>query len=302
MSKKLVLGLVTIGLAIALVGCGQAPKTEDTNTVEQATNEQDEAKVNTEEGKEVADTVSGASEVDATTSASVVPEELVQDYTPKGFTDADTKKALFVVGDPRKYSVQYDLVRTAMKHFEDNGVEVELRDLYDMNFNPVLMPEEFYYAKDGNGEPTPEIKVEQDLVTQADYIIFAYPNWHDTPTAIVKGYMEKVFAKKFAYQDSAQGLEGLLKDKSIYTIMNAGFLGGGRGYIGDGVGINDAAWDEYMKAFEVLDNDTAGFWGVENKGRFVNDRTPKNSSDNYEAEINELRDALKAELNEVFFK
>ena len=55
----------------------------------------------------------------------------------------------------------------------------------------------------------------------------------------------------------------MLKEKSIYTIMNAGFLGGGRGYIGDGVGIDDAAWDEYMNA---------------------------------------LREALKAELNEVFLK
>ena len=94
----------------------------------------------------------------------------------------------------------------------------------------------------------------------------------------------------------------MLKEKSIYTIMNAGFLGGGRGYIGDGVGIDDAAWDEYMNAFRVLDNDTAGFWGVENKGRFVNDRTPKNSSENYAEEIGALREALKAELNEVFFK
>lgn len=297
MSRKLLVGLVTMGLTIALVGCGQAtqPQLEEKPEV-QVEKTEDEVK------DEVADTVSGASEVDATTSASTVPEALVQDYEPKGFTDADTKKALFVVGDPRKYSVQYDLARTAMKHFEDNGVEVELRDLYDMGFNPVLMPEEFYYAKDGNGEPTPEIKKEQELVSQADYIIFAYPNWHDTPTAIVKGYMEKVFAKKFAYQDTAEGLQGMLTDKSIYTIMNAGFLGGGRGYIGDGVGINDATWDEYMKAFEVFDNDTAGFWGVENRGRFVNDRTPKNSSENYEAEINELRDALRTELDEVFFE
>lgn len=210
------------------------------------------------------------------------------------------KKALFVVGDPRKDSVNYDLARTAMKYFEENGVEV--RDLYDMNFNPVLMPEEFYYTKDGNGEPTAEIKKEQELVSQADYIIFAYPNWNDTPNAIVKGYMEKVFARKFAYQDTENGLEGMLKGKSIYTIMNVGFLGGGRGYIGDGVGINDIVWDEYMKAFEVFDNDTAGFWGVENKGGFVNDRTPKNSSESYAEEINELRDALKTQLNEVFFK
>lgn len=190
-----------------------------------------------------------------------------------------------------------------MKHFKDNGVEVELRDLYDMKFNPVVQPEEFYYAKDGEGTPAEDVKKEQELVTKADYIIFCYPNWHDTPTAIVKGYMERVFAKKFAYQDGANGLEGLLKGKSIYTIMNAGFLGGGRGYIGDGVeGMDNESWDIYMNAFKVLDDDTADFWGVENYGRFVNDRTPKNTSDNYEVEINELRETLKKELNKVYFK
>lgn len=240
--------------------------------------------------------------VDGKTSASIVPDELVQTYEPKGFTEGDKKKALFVVADPRKYSVNYDLTNTAMKHFEEKGVEVELRDLYDMNFAPVVSPEEFYFAKDGEGTPSEDIKKEQEFVTQADYIIFCYPNWHDTPTAIVKGYMERVFSKKFAYQDTENGLEGLLKGKSIYTIMNAGFLGGGRGYIGDGVGIDDQAWDEYMTAFKVLDDDTAGFWGTENKGRFVNDRTPKNSSENYQAEINELRQALISNLDEVFFK
>ncbi|MGL5675196.1 MAG: NAD(P)H-dependent oxidoreductase [Cellulosilyticaceae bacterium] len=296
MSKKLLVALAAVGLAIGLVGCAQdttkAPVPE--KEVEQPVKE--EAK------EEASDAVSGASDVDATTSASIVQKDYVQTYEAKGFTNADAKKALFVVGDPRKDSVNYDLAITAMKHFEENGVEVEVRDLYNMGFNPVLMPEEFYYAKDGNGEPTPAIKEEQELVSQADYIIFCYPNWHDTPNAITKGYMEKVFAKKFAYQDTAEGLQGMLTDKSIYTIMNAGFLGGGRGYIGDGVGINDAAWEEYMDAYRVFDNDTAGFWGVENKGRFVNDRTPKNASENYETEINELRDALKAELTEVFFK
>ncbi|MTO10084.1 flavodoxin family protein [Turicibacter sanguinis] len=300
MKKSLLAAL----LAVGLVGCAQQTTTPEQPTADETettTEETVEVEETEETEVETEDATTGASVVDGSTSASIVPKELVQDYKPAGFTDSDSKKALFVIGDPRKDSVHYDLARTAMKHFEENGVEVEVRDLYEMNFNPVLMPEEFYYAKDGNGEPTEVIKAEQELVTEADYIIFSYPNWHDTPTAIVKGYMEKVFAKKFAYQDTAEGLQGMLTDKSIYTIMNAGFLGGGRGYIGDGVGINDAAWDEYMKAFEVLDNDTAGFWGVENKGRFVNDRTPKNDSENYETELNELRDALKAELDEVFF-
>lgn len=297
MKKRIISLLLASIFAIGLVGCGEKSPSENPSN-DQVENE---APKGDKDSAEESDANTSAS-ADATTSASIVPKDLVQEYSPKGFTDNETKKALFIIGDPRKESVNYDLANTAMKYLEENGVEVEKRDLYDMKFNPVLELENFYYAKDGKGEPTPEIKTEQEFVTKADYIIFCYPNWHDTPNAIVKGYMETVFAKQYAYQNTDNGLEGMLKGKSIFTIMNAGFLGGGRGYIGDGVGIDDTAWDSYMNAFKVLDDDTAGFWGVENKGRFVNDRTPKNDSENYQTEIEELRNDLKEALNETFLK
>ena len=119
-------------------------------------------------------------------------------------------------------------------------MEVTLRDLYEMNWNPVLLMDEFYYQKDGTGEPKEDVAYEQNLVRQADYIVFVYPNWHDTQNTMVKGYQERVFAKKFAYEDGTNGgINGLLKGKGIFTIMNCGFLGGGRGFINDGAGIDD---------------------------------------------------------------
>lgn len=289
--KKTLIAVLTMATMITAVACGK-------DTKKGTPKEQSKVEANS---KEKTDSTTAAS-ADATTSASIVKKELIQAYKPKGFTSDSKKKAIFIVGDPRKDSVHYDMVNTAMKHFEEKGVEVELRDLYDLKFNPVVQPEEFYYAKDGKGEAPKDVKAEQELINKADYIIFSYPNWHDTPNAIVKGYMERVFAKKWAYKDGEKGLEGLLKGKSIFTIQQCGFLGGGRGFIGDGVGINNAAWDQYMKAFKVLDDDTAGFWGVENKGRFVNDRTPKNTSESYEKELKELRSALTAYLDKTFFK
>ncbi len=244
--------------------------------------------------------VSSDSEADSMTSASIVPWELVQTHQPSGFSQGSEKKALFVIGDPRKDSVNYDLAITAASYMESRGVEVEMRDLYDIGFNPVLPLDSFFHAKDGFGEAPEDVLVEQEYVAQADYIIFCYPNWHDSQNAIIKGYMERVFSKQFAYQNTPSGLEGLLTDTGIYVIMNAGFLGGGRGYIGDGVGIDNASWDAYMRAFEVFDNDTAGFWGATNMGRFVNDRTPKNDSPTYAQELEVLRDALRDELKEVF--
>lgn len=324
--KRFAMVLAGTLLATALSACGQkaaepttAPATteaattaaETTAAAETTTAAETTAKAETTAEAETTanDAVSGAtstsvsdSDADAVTSASVVPAEVMKDYTPKGFTDGEAKKALFIVADPRYATVTRVLANTAMAHFEEKGVEVEIRDLYAMGFDPVLSADEFYYAKDGTGEPTAAIKTEQDYVTKADYLIFVYPNWHDTPTAMAKGYMEKVFAKKFAYQDLADGsLQGMLTGKGMYTIMNCGYLGGGRGWIGDGVGIEDEKWDRYMNAFQVFDDDTAAFWGVDNLGRFVNDRTPANGSETYAEELESLKEALIEHLNRVFF-
>lgn len=85
--------------------------------------------------------------LDGVTSASVVPASYISKYTPHGFTNSPKKKALFVVGESRNNSILFDMVYTSMRYFEERGVEVEIRDLYSMNFNPVLHPDEFYSQK-----------------------------------------------------------------------------------------------------------------------------------------------------------
>lgn len=238
--------------------------------------------------------------LDGITSASVVPKEYIQQYKSKGFTNSDKKKVLFIIGDPRENSVLYDMSTTAIKWFEDNNMEVEVRDLYRMNWNPVLHPDEFYFQKDGIGTPSEDVKKEQDLIKKADFIVFAYPNWHDTPIAIVKGYQERVFSKGFAYTSTPNGPQGLLKNKGLFTIMNCGYLGGGQGYVGDSIKKPNEMWDKYMTAYSILDEDQAKWWGMDNYGRFVNDIYPKNNSANYKQEINSLRDKLKSYLAKTF--
>ena len=229
--------------------------------------------------------------LDAVTSASVVPAAERRLVKANGF-DAPkiTKRVLLVVGDPRHESVEWDMVNTAAKHFMDKGWGVEIRDLYAMGFDPVVRLSNFFNAKDGFGETPADVKVEQDYVRRADYIVFCYPNWHDSPNAITKGYMERVFAKGFAYRDGKAGLEGLLKGKAVFTIMNAGWIGQGRGDVGDGIPQkagekSNPIWDKYLNAYKVVDDDTAGFWGVTNLGRFVNDRTPGNLDKDYAQKI-----------------
>lgn len=238
--------------------------------------------------------------LDGITSASIVTANYISEYIPKGFSSSSQKKALVVVGEPRKNSIMYDMAYTTMRYLEESGIEVELRDLYTMNWNPVLHPDEFYSQKDGIGATPEDVAREQELIKRADYVIFIYPNWHDTANSIVKGYQERVFAQKFAYEITSEGHRGLLKGKGIFTVMNCGYLGGGRGFIGDGVGIEDKKWDRYMRAYEVFDEDLAQWWGMENLGRFVNDRYPKPSSPAYKEELEKLREDLREYLSKTF--
>lgn len=238
--------------------------------------------------------------LDGITSASIVTANYISEYIPKGFSSSSQKKALVVVGEPRKNSIMYDMAYTTMRYLEESGIEVELRDLYTMNWNPVLHPDEFYSQKDGIGATPEDVAREQELIKRADYVIFIYPNWHDTANSIVKGYQERVFAQKFAYEITSEGHRGLLKGKGIFTVMNCGYLGGGRGFIGDGVGIEDEKWDRYMRAYEVFDEDLAQWWGMENLGRFVNDRYPKPSSPAYKEELEKLRADLREYLSKTF--
>lgn len=266
-----------------------------------------------------ADAVSGAShakkkateavsteQYDATTSASIVPEKLRQKVKATGFTDSTKKKVLVVIGDPRTESLEWDMVNTAVAHFEARGLEVEVRDLYALDFNPVMTRKTFFNAKDGFGKTPKAIAVEQGFVKKADHIIFAYPNWHDSPNAITKGYIERVFAKEFAYRNKpdGKGLEGLLKGKTLYTIMNAGWVGQGRGDVGDGIskdgGKSNPIWDKYLSAYKVVDDDTAGFWAMQNLGRFVNDQTPRNDDPQYKEKVEELRKTLRDRLDRVY--
>lgn len=110
-----------------------------------------------------------------------------------------------------------------------------------------------------------------------------------------------MFQKKWAYRDTDKGLEGLLKGKAFFTIMNAGWLGMGRGDIGDGIGKNsNPIWDKYLGAFRVMDEDTAGFWGMKTLGRFVNDRTPGNLDKDYAEKLDKLRADLTKTLDKKF--
>ncbi len=81
---------------------------------------------------------------------------------------------------------------------EENGQESVLRDLYAMNFDPVLR------ANEQPGSPvfleSPHVAHELDVIADAAILVLVYPIWFGTPPAMLKGYVDRVLGSDFTFR------------------------------------------------------------------------------------------------------
>ncbi len=89
----------------------------------------------------------------------------------------------------------------------------EVRDLYSMNFNPVLSGEEIGDLK--NGKVRKDVLIEQRLIEEADVVSVIYPLWWASFPGILKGYIDRVLSYGFGYVAGKDGIQGLLTDKKV---------------------------------------------------------------------------------------
>ncbi|MCY8938263.1 NAD(P)H-dependent oxidoreductase [Peribacillus frigoritolerans] len=129
-------------------------------------------------------------------------------------------KHLVVYAHPYADSLNHSIMETTVNALKKNGHEVVVRDLYALDFQPVLKPEDTAAMKAGK---TPDdIKTEQEFIAEADVITFIYPIWWTGLPAILKGYVDRVFAFGFAYSAGPEGVIKLLKGKKGFIINTHG--------------------------------------------------------------------------------
>ncbi|WP_121614171.1 NAD(P)H-dependent oxidoreductase [Mesobacillus foraminis] len=127
---------------------------------------------------------------------------------------------LIVYAHPNPDSLNHAILKTAVNTIKKNGHEVIVRDLYALDFQPVLKPEDTKAMKAGQ---TPKaIKKEQEYITQADVITFIYPIWWTGLPAILKGYVDRVFSYGFAYGSGEAGIIKMLTGKKGFIINTHG--------------------------------------------------------------------------------
>lgn len=129
-------------------------------------------------------------------------------------------KTLIIYAHPNPKSFNAAIKETVEQELKSKNHEVRVRDLYQMNFNPILNADDFNHFFQ-NQIPS-DIKAEQNEIEWADNLIFIYPTWWISMPAMLKGYIDRVFTNGFAFQVTENGAEGLLKGKKVIIFQTTG--------------------------------------------------------------------------------
>lgn len=141
-------------------------------------------------------------------------------YRPAVFGQGQAMKHAVILAHPNPASFNasmaraYGLAATALGH------QVVVRDLYALDFDPRLASLELPFAE--SFEPGADVRAERMLLADADVYALVYPLWLNTPPAMMKGYLERVFGYGFAYGKEGHGSEPLLTGKRLISFSSSG--------------------------------------------------------------------------------
>lgn len=144
---------------------------------------------------------------------------------------------LIVFAHPESQSFSAALKEVAVKTFRAAGHEVTVTDLYAQGWNAALGAGDFTGARanadylDLSAEQehafahesfAQDVGAEQRKVEQADLVIFQFPVWWFSMPAILKGWVDRVFARGFAYSTGRKYARGHFKGKRALLCLTTG--------------------------------------------------------------------------------
>jgi NAD(P)H dehydrogenase (quinone) len=128
-----------------------------------------------------------------------------------------------ILAHPRHGSFNHAIAATAVRTLETQGHEVRFHDLYQEDFDPVLLAPEL----DREVYLHPSLALHCREIAQAQGIVIVHPNWWGQPPAILTGWVDRVLRPEVAYRfregDAGEGIpEGLLQAKAavVFTTSN----------------------------------------------------------------------------------
>ncbi len=160
---------------------------------------------------------------------------------------------LIISAHPSPESFSNLLAASLADYSRQKGWKVVVRDLYKIDFNPILSYSDLAAIK--AGDPPADIHAEQQHLAAADLISLVYPLWWGSFPAVLKGYFDRVLSNGFAFAITSDGPKGLLKGKKaiLHTSM--------------GNSVEEYEHKGMLKAFrEIHGIEVFGFCGIQVAG------------------------------------
>ena len=128
---------------------------------------------------------------------------------------------LIVVAHPIDRSFTMTLAQAYAAELDSLGEKQQTHDPYRMGFNPILGARELE-PLDADHPPAADVVRAQADLGEADVLAVVYPLWWMSMPAILKGYIDRVFACGFAYESENGVVRGLLSGKKCVLVTLSG--------------------------------------------------------------------------------
>jgi len=130
---------------------------------------------------------------------------------------------LVVYAHPNPASFNAAIRDTVTTSLEDQGHTVQVKDLYGLEFQPVLSRADLDNMMDPHRSAiAQDIQKEQSDLAWARRLVFIYPVWWFDCPAILKGWLERVFTRAVSRTLRGEGTEGLLRLDKVLILQTTG--------------------------------------------------------------------------------
>ncbi len=130
-------------------------------------------------------------------------------------------KHVVIVAHPSPDSFNLSVANTYCQTVQELGHSAVMRDLYRMEFDPVLKDGEI--PRPSGFAAAVDVVAERRLIADADVFVLIYPLWFYMPPAVLIGYIDRVMNMGFGYGPIRSGGNApLLAGKKLFSISSSG--------------------------------------------------------------------------------
>lgn len=171
---------------------------------------------------------------------------------------------LVVLGHPGAGSFNHSIADAYVQAVTACGQTAQLRDLYALDFDPVLKDHERPNVPDFH--LSPDIEPELALLERCSVVTLVYPLWFGMPPAIIKGYIDRVIGAGFSARQLTAGQPNpLVAGKRLVILSSSASTRPWLEEKGQWLALR-RAWDEYLTAvFSFAGSDHLHFDAIVNE-------------------------------------